>query len=88
MDLGTQYDRKKKTIEEVLALIQDGDYMLSAQAMAEPVSLLEKMPLLKKWGRKGLTYNSCMPMADLPWYHDPAMEETLEHVSWFFSAPT
>lgn len=88
MDLGTQYDRKKKTIEEVLALIQDGDYVMSAQAMAEPVSLLEKMPLLKKWGRKGLTYNSCMPMADMPWYHDPAMGETLEHVSWFFSAPT
>lgn len=53
MDLGTQYDRKKKTIEEVLALIQDGDYMLSAQAMAEPVSLLEKMPLLKKMGTEG-----------------------------------
>lgn len=88
MNLGNQYDMKKKTIEEVLTLIQDRDYVLSAQAMAEPVSLLEQMPLLKKWGRKGITYNSCMPMADLPWYHDPAMGETLEHVSWFFSAPT
>ncbi len=88
MELSYQYDRKKKTTEEVLALIQDGDYVLSAQAMAEPVSLLKKIPLLKQWGRKGLTYNSCMPMADFPWYHDPAMKETLEHVSWFFSAPT
>lgn len=88
MYLGNQYDMKKKTIEEVLALIQDRDYVLSAQAMAEPVSLLEKMPLLRQWGRKGITYNSCMPIADLPWYHDPAMGETLDHVSWFFSGPT
>lgn len=89
MSLSEEYNRKKKnSAGEVLQTIQDGDYVLSAQAMAEPVSLLEQMPLLRKWGRKGITYNSCMPMADLPWYHDPAMGETLEHVSWFFSAPT
>lgn len=88
MSLSEEYAQKKKTAEEVLFLIQDGDYVLSAQAMAEPVSLLEKMPLLRQWGRKGITYNSCMPIADLPWYHDPAMGETLDHVSWFFSGPT
>ena len=88
MSLSEEYAQKKKTAEEVLFLIQDGDYVLSAQAMAEPVSLLEKMPLLRQWGRKGITYNSCMPIADLSWYHDPAMGEILDHVSWFFSGPT
>ncbi|WP_278673743.1 acetyl-CoA hydrolase/transferase C-terminal domain-containing protein [Acidaminococcus fermentans] len=88
MSLSEEYAQKKKTAEKVLSLIQDGDYVLSAQAMAEPVSLLEKMPLLRQWGRKGITYNSCMPIADLPWYHDPAMGENLDHVSWFFSGPT
>ncbi|MGP2527554.1 acetyl-CoA hydrolase/transferase family protein [Acidaminococcus sp. LBK-2] len=88
MSLSEEYAQKKKTAEEVLSLIQDGDYVLSAQAMAEPVSLLEKMPLLRQWGRKGITYNSCMPIADLSWYHDPAMGEILDHVSWFFSGPT
>lgn len=68
MSLSEEYNRKKKnSAGEVLQAIQDGDYVLSAQAMAEPVSLLEQMPLLRKWGRKGITYNSCMPMADLPW---------------------
>lgn len=68
MSLSEEYNRKKKnSAGEVLQTIQDGDYVLSAQAMAEPVSLLEQMPLLRKWGRKGITYNSCMPMADLPW---------------------
>ncbi len=89
MSLSEEYNRKRKnSAGEVLEELRDGDYVLSAQAMAEPVTLLEAMPLLKKRGRKGITYNSCMPMADLPWYHDPSMTGTLDHVSWFFSAPT
>lgn len=87
MTLSEEYSRKKKTAEEILSLLQDGDYVLSAQAMAEPVGLLENMPLLQKWGRKNMVFNSCMPVQDMPWYHDPAMKKTLRHVSWFFSAP-
>ena len=42
MSLSEEYNRKKKnSAGEVLQTIQDGDYVLSAQAMAEPVSLLE-----------------------------------------------
>ena len=45
MSLSEEYNRKKKnSAGEVLQAIQDGDYVLSAQAMAEPVSLLEQMP--------------------------------------------
>lgn len=80
-------NQKKKTVPELLSLLQDGDYILSAQALAEPVILLEQFPLLHQWGRKNLVFNSCMPVRDLGWYHDPAMRETLEHVCWFFSPP-
>lgn len=87
MSLLSEYNQKKKTVPELLSLLQDGDYILSAQALAEPVTLLEQLPLLRRWGRKNIVFNSCMPFRDLPWYHDPAMQETLEHVCWFFSAP-
>lgn len=87
MSLLSAYNKKKKTVPELLSLLQDGDYILSAQALAEPVILLEQFPLLHQWGRKNLVFNSCMPVRDLGWYHDPAMRETLEHVCWFFSPP-
>ena len=61
MTLLSSYNQKKKTIPELLALLQDGDYILSAQALAEPVILLEQFPLLHQWGRKNLVFNSCMP---------------------------
>ena len=87
MSLLSAYNQKKKTVPELLSLLQDGDYILSAQALAEPVTLLEQFPLLHQWGRQNLVFNSCMPTRDLAWYHDPAMRETLEHVCWFFSPP-
>ncbi len=87
MSLLNEYNTKKKTVPELLSLLRDGDYILSAQALAEPVTLLEQLPLLHRMGRKNIIFNSCMPARDLPWYHDPAMQETLEHVCWFFSPP-
>ena len=51
MSLSEEYNRKRKnSAGEVLEELRDGDYVLSAQAMAEPVTLLEAMPLLKKKG--------------------------------------
>ena len=87
MDLNSQYLAKRKTPAEVLASIQDGDYIFSAQSSSAPVTLIEEMPLLRQWGRKNLVFNSCGPNYDHAWFHDPAMRDTVEHVSWFFSPP-
>ena len=87
MDLNSQYLEKRKTPAEVLASIQDGDYIFSAQSSSAPVTLIEEMPLLRQWGRKNLVFNSCGPNYDHAWFHDPAMRDTVEHVSWFFSPP-
>ena len=35
MSLLSAYNQKKKTVPELLSLLQDGDYILSAQALAE-----------------------------------------------------
>lgn len=53
MSLSEEYNRKRKnSAGEVLEKLRDGDYVLSAQAMAEPVTLLEAMPLLKNGAGK------------------------------------
>lgn len=37
------YQQKKMTAEQALELIQDGDYMFSAQAAGEPQAILSKL---------------------------------------------
>ena len=67
MSLSEEYNRKRKnSAGEVLEELRDGDYVLSAQAMAEPVTLLEAMPLLKKRGRKGITTTPVCPWRICP----------------------
>lgn len=79
------YNEKKMTAEQALELIQDGDYMFSAQAAGEPQAILSKLQHLKETGVKGTTLNTCLPIVDYPVFHDPEMQGIMSHNSWFFS---
>ena len=80
------YQQKKMTAEQALELIQDGDYMFSAQAAGEPQAILSKLQHLKKTGVKGTTLNTCLPLQYYDVMKDPDMKGIMDHSGWFFNA--
>jgi len=79
------YNEKVMTAEKALELIQDRDYIFSAQAAGEPAVIMENLQYLKKTGVKGCTLNTCLPLKDYPVFKDPDMRGVLNHNGWFFS---
>lgn len=79
------YAQKLMTAEQALELIQDNDYIFSAQAAGEPAAILDKMQYLKKTGVKNTMLNTCLPLKDYPWLHDQEMKGVMAHNGWFFS---
>ena len=53
------YNEKKTSAEKVLELIQDNDYMFSAQAAGEPAEILSHLQHLKTTGVKNVILNTC-----------------------------
>lgn len=86
MDFQEMYKQKLKSADEALELIQDGDYMFSAQAAGEPEAILSHLQHLKETGVKNTTLNTCLPMKYYPAMQDPEMKGIMSHNGWFFSA--
>lgn len=84
-DIQTLYKEKVMSVEKALELIEDGDYIFSAQAAGEPAAILSKMQHLKNTGVKGATLNTCLPLQDYPVFKDLDMRGILSHNGWFFS---
>ncbi|MEG2650241.1 MAG: 4-hydroxybutyrate--acetyl-CoA CoA transferase, partial [Eubacterium sp.] len=80
------YEEKKMTAKQALELIQDGDYMFSAQAAGEPAAILSELQHLKETGVKGTTLNTCLPLKYYEAFKDPEMRGVMDHNGWFFSA--
>jgi acyl-CoA hydrolase len=80
------YKSKVMTPDQALDLIQDGDYIFSAQAAGEPIELMSHLQHLKETGVKGCHLNTCLPLRDYPYFHDPEMKGILDHNAWFMSA--
>lgn len=79
------YQEKKMSAEQLLGLIQDNDYIFSAQAAGEPAAILSQLQCLKKTGVKNVVLQTCLPIRDYPAFHDPEMEGILSHNGWFFN---
>ncbi|MDD3203161.1 MAG: acetyl-CoA hydrolase/transferase C-terminal domain-containing protein [Pygmaiobacter massiliensis] len=75
-----------KPPEQALELIQDGDYIFSAQAGGEPAAILSHLQHLKKTGVKNTTLNTCLPLQYYEAFKDPEMQGVMSHNGWFFSA--
>lgn len=80
------YEEKKMTAEQALSLIQDHDYMFSAQAAGEPAAIMSKLQYLKETGVKHTTLNTCLPLQYYDAFKDPEMKGVMSHNGWFFSA--
>lgn len=79
------YQEKKMSAEQLLELIQDHDYVFSAQAAAEPAAILSHMQHLKETGVKDVVLQTCLPIQNYPVFHDPEMKGILQHNGWFFN---
>lgn len=79
------YEEKKKTADELIEMIQDNDYVFSAQAAGEPAAIMDRLQHLKNTGVHGVTLNTCLPIKAYPAFHDPDLEGILDHNSWFFN---
>ena len=73
------YNEKKKTAAEAIELIQDRDWIFTAQAAAEPVGILKELQHLKETGVKDVVLNTCRPM-DYPAIHDPEMKAVVKRM--------
>ncbi len=80
------YNEKKTSAEKALELIQDNDYMFSAQAAGEPAEILSHLQHLKTTGVKNVILNTCLPLQYYDAFKDPEMKGILDHNGWFFSA--
>ena len=69
------YEEKKMTAEQALSLIQDYDYMFSAQAAGEPAAIMSKLQYLKETGVKNTTLNTCLPLQYYDAFKDPEMTD-------------
>lgn len=81
-----QYQKKRMTAAQALELIQDRDYLFSAQAAAEPQEILSNLQHLKETGVKGVTLNTCLPIRYYEAMKDPEMAGIMDHSGWFFNA--
>lgn len=86
MDYQKLYNERKRTPQEALELIQDTDYVFSAQAAGEPEAILDHLQHLKNTGVKDVVLNTCLPLKPYPAFHDPELEGILSHNGWFFNA--
>lgn len=80
------YREKVMTADKALELIQNGDYMFSAQAAGEPAEILSNLQHLKETGVKNTTLNTCLPLQYYEAFKDPQMQGIMSHNGWFFSA--
>lgn len=78
------YNEKLMTADEALDLIQDGDYMFSAQAGGEPAAIFTHLQHLKETGVKDTILNTCLPLQHYEAFYDPEMNGIMTHNSWFF----
>ena len=80
------YEQKKMSVEQLLGLIQDRDWMFTAQAAGEPRAIMDQLQYLKKTGVKDTILNTCLPLKYYDVMKDPEMEGIMSHNGWFFSA--
>ena len=74
------YQEKKMSAEQVLDHIQSKDFIVCAQAAAEPAALLQKMEYLKTTGVQDVLFSSCVPAQDYSFFHDERNRESCQLV--------
>ena len=84
-DFHALYQKKRKTVEEALGLIQSGDVIIVAQAGAEPKPLLEQLHTIADNGVRGVDVQTCLPVGSYEFMTNPALKDTIFNHGWYFT---
>lgn len=79
------YRSKVKTIPEALKLIQSNDFIIVAQAGAEPIPLLDNLHTIKDNGVRGVEIQTCLPMKNYEFMKNPELKEVIFNHGWYFT---
>lgn len=77
------YKSKVKSIPEALKLIQSKDFILVGPGGAEPIPILEQLPIIKDHGVKGVIVQTGMPMRDYEFIKNPELDVIDNHDYYF-----
>lgn len=81
------YNLKKKSMDEILSLIKDRDYLIVGLGGSEPIEIMNHLSQLKAMGRKDIMLTNTLPMGDYEFFRDPEMEKIIKVASWFYTGP-
>ena len=80
------YNLKKKTAQEALGLLKDGDAIVSSLGASEPMEILKNIHKIAEMGIKGCDVTSCLPMYGYEYITNPNYAEAVTGSGWFYSA--
>lgn len=81
------YEDKVKTVEEALELIKSNDFIFTAQAGSEPITLLNNIHTIKDRGVRGCQLTNCFPIGNYEFIKNPFYKGTIFTTGWFYTAP-
>ena len=73
-------------LEQALALVKSGDVIVTGLAASEGRVFLEALHTRADEVRD-VTVTNCLPMANAPYFTDPAYKESFHVDGWFYTAP-
>jgi len=79
------YKSKVKSIPEALKLIQSKDFIITAQAGAEPIPILEQLHTIKDYGVRGVEIQTCLPMRNYEFFKNPELKDVIFNHGWYFT---
>lgn len=81
------YNLKKRSMDEILSLIKDRDYLIVGLGGSEPIEIMNHLSQLKAMGRKDIMLTNTLPMGDYEFFRDLEMEKIIKVASWFYTGP-
>ena len=72
------------TIEEALALVKSGDYVVSGLGATEGREFMTNLHTIADRVR-GVTVSNCLPMSDYEFIVNPKYKESFKIESWFYN---
>ncbi|MDO4543138.1 MAG: acetyl-CoA hydrolase/transferase C-terminal domain-containing protein [Clostridia bacterium] len=75
---------KNITLQQALDLIQDGDYIVTGMAAAEPLAFCSALHTIAPRLDKGVLVTNCLPMRPYEYINNPEYRDKFEVEGWFF----
>lgn len=81
------YKSKIRTLQGALELIKSNDFIFTAQAASEPITLLHNLHSIREKGIRGCDLTNCFPVENYEFIKNPLYKDTICVNGWFYTAP-